>query len=213
MKTIFLLTILLILQQFYTGEIMAKEENKVAKSSEDICPIKIGAEIPSAIIKTIEGKEVDIKEVIKRQKSIVIFYRGGWCPYCNMHFSELQKVEDDLLKLGYKIIAVCMDSPENLRATLDKYNMKYELYSDSKANAVKEFGIAFKVDDDYLNKLKSYGMDLEASSGETHHILPVPSVFIIDDKGVIQFEYVNPDYKVRLKGNILLEIAREFNEW
>lgn len=211
MKTIFLLTILLILQQLYTGETMANEKNKTAKSAEDICPIKIGAEIPGAIIRTIEGKEVDIREVIKGQKSIIIFYRGGWCPYCNMHFNELQKVEDGLLKLGYKIIAVSMDSPENLRATLDKYNMKYELYSDSKANAVKEFGIAFKVDDDYINKLKSYGMDLEESSGETHHILPVPSVFIVDNKGIIQFEYVNPDYKVRIGGKLLFETAQFYN--
>jgi peroxiredoxin len=125
-----------------------------------------------------------------------------------LHFSELQKVEDDLLNLGYKIIAISMDKPQNLKATLDKYNMKYELYSDSKANAVKEFGIAFKVNEDYLQKLKSYNMDLEASSGKTHHILPVPSVFIVDDNGVIRFEYVNPNYKIRISGEMLLEAAK-----
>lgn len=209
MNTFFLLSIVLILQLFYSDVFMISQENKVAKSASDVCPIKIGSEIPSAIIKTIEGNEVNIKEMIKGKKSIIIFYRGGWYPYCNMHFKELQNFEDDLIKLGYKIIAVSMDSPENLKVTLDKYKMKYELYSDSKANAVKEFGIAFKVDEDYIKKLKSYGMDLEASSGETHHILPVPSVFIVDEKGILQFEYINPNYKVRLKGNILLEVAKK----
>lgn len=208
MKNKIILTALIVLQLITIGNAMAEEKNKVAKSAEEVCPAKIGAEIPNAIIRTIEGEEVDIKDVIKGQKSIIIFYRGGWCPYCNLHFSELQKVEDNLLNLGYKIIAISMDKPQNLKATLDKYNMKYELYSDSKANAVKEFGIAFKVNEDYLQKLKSYNMDLEASSGETHHILPVPSVFIVDDNGVIRFEYVNPNYKIRISGEMLLEAAK-----
>lgn len=204
-----LLLLILILQQIIYGEVMPNQSNnKVAKSAEEICPIKIGAIIPNADIYSIDGKGIDIKEVIKEQKSIVIFYRGGWCPYCNLHFSELQNVEEDLLKLGYKIIAISMDKFDNLKLTLDKYKMKYELYSDSKANAVKEFGIAFKVDDDYINKLKSYNMDIEKSSGENHHILPVPSVFVTDDKGKIVFEYINPNYKERISGKLLLEVAK-----
>lgn len=206
MKTNFFL-IILVLQQLLTCEVMRSQNNSVAKSAEDICPIKIGSMIPSAKILSIDGKEIDIREVIKEKKSIIIFYRGGWCPYCNMHFSELQKVEDDLLKLGYKIIAISMDKFDNLKLTLDKYKIKYDLYSDSKANAVKEFGIAFKVDDDYINNLKSYNIDIEKSSGENHHILPVPSVFVTDDKGKIVFEYINPNYKERISGKLLLEVA------
>lgn len=113
-----------------------------------------------------------------------------------------------MIELGYKIIAISMDNPEKISSTLDKYKMKYELFSDSKTNVSKAFGIACYVENAYMQKLKSYNMDLEKSSGEAHHILPVPSVFIVDGKGVIQFEYVNPDYKVRISSKLLLETAK-----
>ena len=190
------------------GNTMEDGNKNAAKNANEICPIKISEEAPSANLQTIEGKEIDIRNVIKDKKTIIIFYRGGWCPYCSLQLSEIQKIEDQLIELGYKIIAISMDKSENLSATLGKYKMKYELYSDSKANACKAFGIAFTVENDYIQKLKSYNMDLEESSGETHHILPVPGVFITDNKGVIQFEYVNPDYKVRINAQLLLEAAK-----
>ncbi|MDP2364549.1 MAG: peroxiredoxin-like family protein [Ignavibacteria bacterium] len=190
------------------GNAMEDGNKTAAKNANEICPIKISEEAPGAILSTIEGNAVNIKEVVNGHKTIIIFYRGGWCPYCNLQLSELQKIEDELIDLGYKIVAISMDKPENLSATFDKYKMKYELYSDSKANASKAFGIAFTVENDYIQKLKSYNMDLEASSGETHHILPVPSVFLVDEQGIIQFEYVNPDYKVRINSALLLEAAK-----
>jgi peroxiredoxin len=101
-----------------------------------------------------------------------------------------------------------MDRPENLRESFDKYEMKYELFSDSKADVAKAFGIAFRVADEYVEKLKSHNLDIEGASGEDHHILPVPSVFIIND-GIIRFEYVNPDYKERISKEILLSVSEE----
>lgn len=199
--------VLLVIFLLY-GTSMAQNKNLIANNARDVCPIKIGEEIPNAIVRNLENEEVSIKEIISGKKSIIIFYRGGWCPYCNLHLSELQSIEQDLLKLGYKLIAISMDKPENLKPTINKHSLKYELYSDSKGNACKAFGIAFTVDNEYVNKLKSYNMDLEGSSGEKHHILPVPSVFLIDETGRIKFEYINPDYKVRLSGKLLLEAAK-----
>ena len=76
-------------------------------------------------------------------------------------------------------------------------------------DAAKAFGVAFKVDDGMLTKYKGFGIDLEAASGEKHHYLPVPSVFLIGTDGVIKFRYFNPDYKVRLSSEELLAAARQ----
>lgn len=200
------LNFLIILILYGAG--MAQTKNIIAKNAEDVCPVKIGKEIPNTIVRTVDNKEISLKEIIDKQKSIIIFYRGGWCPYCNLHLSELQSIEDDLIKIGYKLIAISMDKPENLNATIDKHNLKYELYSDNQANACTEFGIAFKVENDYVDKLKSFNMNLEESSGEKHHILPVPSVFLTDENGIIKFEYVNPNYKERISGKLLLEVSK-----
>lgn len=190
------------------GNSMDNGNKRVAKSANDICPLKIGEKVPFENLLTIEGEEINIRDLVIGKKSVLIFYRGGWCPYCNLHLSELVQIEDSLVKLGYTIIAISMDKPEKLRSTLEKHNMNYEIYSDSKADVCTAFGIAFTVDDEYVQKLKSFNMDIEESSGQTNHILPVPSAFIVDENGIILFEYVNPDYKTRIKGDILLEVAK-----
>lgn len=199
--------ILLLFNIYILSGVMMPQKQNIALSAEDVCPIKIGEKVPNTMIKDVQGKEFNISEIINNKKSIIIFYRGGWCPYCNLHLSDLQAIEEDLIKYGYKIIAISVDIPKYLAATIEKHNLKYELFSDSEANATKAFGIAFRVDNEYINKLKSFNMDIEASSGNRNHILPVPSVFIVDANGIIKFEYVNPNYKERISGKLLLEAA------
>lgn len=80
--------------------------------------------------------------------------------------------------------------------------------SDSDGEAAKAFELAFKADDDYVNKLKSYKIDIEEASGQMHHILPVPAAFIIGTDLLIKFEYINPNYKVRVKAGLILEATR-----
>ena len=101
-----------------------------------------------------------------------------------------------------------MDRPEKLRATLQKHDLSYTLLSDAKANGVRAFGLAFQVDAATLARYKKFGIDLEETSGETHHILPVPGVFLIDDAGVIRFSYTNVDYKTRPPTDDIVREAR-----
>ena len=121
---------------------------------------------------------------------------------------QLQKIAPELVELGYRIIAISPDRPEKLKASLDKNEFGHVLLSDSKMTAAKAFGIAYRVDDDTLKVYKNYGIDLEESSGEQHHQLPVPSVFLVGKSGRIEFQYVNPDYKVRLDPDVLLAAAK-----
>ena len=86
--------------------------------------------------------------------------------------------------------------------------MKYRLLSDSNMDCPRAFGIAYKVDEKTVERYKGSGIDLTYDSGEKSHLLPVPSVFVIGTDGVIQFEYVNPNYRVRLDPDVLLAVAR-----
>ena len=75
-------------------------------------------------------------------------------------------------------------------------------------NAAKAFGLAFRVPDETVERYKGFGVDLEQRSGMEHHLLPVPAVFVLDENGIVQFQYVNPDYKVRIPAKLILEAAR-----
>lgn len=179
-----------------------------ASTQEDICPLLVGASVPELELKTVEGGPFDLNKAIKEKPTIIIFYRGGWCPYCNMHLGQLQKIESQLIQSGYQIIAISPDRPEKLHNSIEKNKLNYLLLSDSKMTAARAFGISFRVDDKTIVKYKGYGIDLEEASGEPHLLLPVPSVFVVGQDGVIKFSYVNPNYKVRIDPDLLLAAAK-----
>jgi peroxiredoxin len=160
---------------------------------------KAGDPLPAATVLTEDGTALTLAEVVKAKPAVLIFYRGGWCPYCNVHLGALAKVEDQVLAAGYQMFAISPDQPSKLKATPEREKLGYRLLSDHKAEAAQALGIAFKVPSGLVAKYKNeYKIDLEAASGETHHLLPHPAVFIVGTDGVIRFAHVNPDYQNRL---------------
>jgi peroxiredoxin len=155
---------------------------------------------------------VTLQQQIGGKPAILVFYRGGWCPYCNLQLSELRLIRQPAEALGYQIIAISPDLPAELAKTLGKDKLDYTLLSDSKADALRAFGIGYRLDDATFAKYKAAGIDLETASGQPHHALPVPSVFIIDRDGRVQFAYSHPDYRVRVPGDVVLAAAKAIAE-
>ena len=177
-------------------------------AGETLQPLMIGTEIPDLTLQTAAGESVNLRTAAKEQPLVLIFYRGGWCPYCSLHLGQLQEVDPPLRELGYRIIAVSPDRPQELGKSIEKEKLAYTLLSDSDMAAAQAFGLAFTVDDATLEKYDEYGIDLETASGEKHHMLPVPAVFLVGTDGVIDFVYANPDYKMRIDPEVLLASAK-----
>lgn len=184
-------------------------DGMVAMHASEVKPLAVGTKAPDAEITSRKGKAITLLHALKGQPTVLIFYRGSWCPFCNAHLADLETVQPELKKPGYRTVAITPDLPSEIEKTVGKNKLDFKIYSDSKANALKAFGVAFKLEDETYGMMKDkYGVDLEKSSGETHHILPVPSVFLIDKDGTIQYVHSNPDYKVRLKGSEVVEAAK-----
>jgi len=180
----------------------------LAQAQTNSNPLKVGDAIPDVKLRTEENKEVSLRKLVSEKPTVLIFYRGGWCPFCNRHLQSLGGIEDDLNKAGAQLVAISMDQPSKLKETPDRNKLHYRLLSDSDAVAAKAFGIAFKVDDATVEKYKGYGINLDAASGNDHHILPYPAVFVADTSGKIRFAHVNPDYKMRLEPKKILEAVQ-----
>jgi peroxiredoxin len=121
---------------------------------------------------------------------------------------QLRDTEPQFSSLGFQVIAVSPDQPVKVRETIQKHKITFTLLSDNQMTASRAFRIAYKVDDATLKLLSQNGIDLEGASGEKHHELPVPAVFLVATNGMIQFEYINPDYTVRAHPDVLLAAAR-----
>lgn len=182
------------------------------QSDRDVRPLLPGTPVPAATVRTLDGDALGLRDALAGQPAVLVFYRGGWCPYCNTQLSGLRLIRGDLDALGFRLIALSPDTPEHLKKTLDDQALDYTLLSDSGAEAMRGFGIGYQVDAATREKLSGYGIDLEARSGDTHHVLPVPAVFVVDGEGVVQFAYVHPDYTVRLPQDVVLAAAKAIKE-
>ena len=184
--------------------------NTPPDKAEDVEPIEVEDKAPEVELRTVDDDTLSLEAALEGQKAVLVFYRGGWCMYCNMQLAELRNITDDLAEQGYRILAISPDLPENLEATVEEEELDYTLLSDAKAEAARAFGIAFRVDADTRELYAEYGIDLEAASGESHHLLPVPAVFLVDEDGVIRYRFYDPDYTERLSNEDLLEAAGRY---
>lgn len=194
MKKLSILTFLLL-------SILSFSQTELPKTATDISPLLIGELIPNVSVENVDQKEIAFNEITKGKKTILIVYRGGWCPYCTEHLAAVGQSEAALLKLGYQIIAVSPDAPANLKETIGKEKLNYTLFSDTKGNLSKALGVAFTPPAGYDKYL------LKGSNGGNSSFVPVPSIFFINEKNEISFEYINPSYKTRISNEMLVAVA------
>ncbi len=173
---------------------------QIAPSAEEISPLLISEKVPDIDIVTLEGEKISLMDIVSDKSAVVIFYRGGWCPYCNSHLSEVSLIESEILDLGYQIVAISPDAPNRQSQTINEVKLNYQLYSDADGKLMREMGIAFKAPERYSDRLSDY------SDGLNDGVLPVPSVFVVDQEGIILFEYISPDYRQRISADLLLAV-------
>lgn len=176
---------------------------QVYEKAEDICPLLVGETIPKATLQNPEGKQVELKTYLSQKPTVLVIYRGGWCPYCTSQLSGLATIEKDILNLRYQIIAISPDAYQNLQPTQSKNKINYILLSDPDAKFIQQLGIGFKTP----AMLKGFIATRE-HIGKTSEIMPVPTVMVVDEKGKILFEYINPNYKERMSGEMLLSVLK-----
>lgn len=187
------------------GIIASAASADYAARPEEVRPLLIGAQIPAEIpIFAMDGAPGTLAQQLQRGPLVVVFFRQGWCPYCDIQLSELRLIEKDLNALGYRVIAISPDKPDALKARVAKNDLTYELFSDSSTALIRAFGIAFDV-----MSTKSTA-EVGRSSAQGTRLMPVPAVFLIGTDGRVQFQYVNPDYRTRIPKDVLLAAARSY---
>ena len=181
-------------------------QNDLPKLATEIAPLLIGEKIPNFNLKSVENKSVNLTELISKKRTVLVFYRGGWCPYCNAHLAALGEAEKQLLDLGYQIIAISPDAPKSLKVTDDKEKLNYLLLSDSTGELSKAVGIAYQAPENYKSTIT------KGSEGVNSSFLPVPTVFILNVNGEIEFEYITPNFKNRISNDLLIAVAKSLNK-
>jgi peroxiredoxin len=170
----------------------------VASSANATHPLGVGDRVPDTIVYSPTGAAVALHAALATRPTVLIFYRGSWCPYCNRHLAALGEIEAQLLALGYQILAISPDTLSGLRKVADKNHLNYQLFSDREMQASRAFGVAFRVADSTAQSYAKNGIELAPIPGEKGFWLPVPSVYLVAPDGTIRFAHTDPDFKARL---------------
>jgi peroxiredoxin len=178
-----------------------------AASAADARPLGVGAHAPGLTLTDSEGAPVDLAKAFAGKPTVLVFYRGSWCPFCNRQLAALGELEPKLLALGYQIIAISPDTAEGLKKMAGKNHLNYRLLSDHEMKASSAYGTAFRLSAEIEKAYGGHGVPLTPIPGDKGFWLPVPTVYLVGRDGLIKFAYSNPDYKVRLASADLLAAA------
>jgi peroxiredoxin len=171
--------------------------------------LDLGAPIPDVTIASAEGEPAELRTVAGSQPVLIGFYRGGWCPFCNTQIRELSTRHDVFAERGVVPIMISVDQPGEAAKTEAAYEIPFPVLSDSDLEAHNAFRVLFEVPEEDVERMKAGGMDLEASSGRDHHKLALPSLFLFDENGVLLWQHVDSDYRVRPRIEQILEVLDE----
>ncbi len=152
---------------------------------------------PNFTAKDQTGKSIELKNELKKNSVVLVFYRGEWCPFCN---KELKAIEDSLKFITGKsaiVLAVTPEKQENIVKTIEKTKATYSILYDEGLKIMKSYGVSFKVDSLTAVKYKSYGIDFNVANGSNGANLPIPAVYIINKKGEVTYRYFDADYRKR----------------
>lgn len=184
-------------------EILSKmlEATQSLKNSElEKEAFNIGDKIEDIILLNNLGDKVSIMDVLGKQPAIISFYRGTWCPYCNLELSTYNELLKDKNKI--KMIAI---SPERPESSINVENLNFEVLSDIDNKFAKKLNLTFDITETIENIYDGFGINLEKSQGKKSRILPIPATYIVDSSGVIVYAYIDADYTKRAEPKDIID--------
>ena len=153
------------------------------------------------------GAPITASELLKNGPLVLTWYRGGWCPYCNLTLRALQQVLPEIKALGANLVALTPELPDNSLKTSEKHALEFEVLTDQDNQVAKEYGLVFKLTPETAEYYKA-AFDLKVYNGNDTDELPLAATYVINTDGKVSYAFLNADYRERAKPSELLEALR-----
>ncbi len=159
----------------------------------------VGDAAPDFGLPSVKGGETRLSDLLRNGPVVLNFYRGGWCPFCNLEFRALNQRLPEIQSLGATLIGVSPETPDNSLTTAEKHALEFEVLSDVGNIVARDYGLLTSVSEEMRPLYTEWGIDVPAVNGDDSHELPVPATYVIDTHGIIRASYVNKDYTTRME--------------
>jgi len=194
------------------GEVVDVFERDAAHLVEQGIPadaVKAGDQVEPFTLEDATGTPVSLDDLVAAGPAVIVFYRGGWCPYCNVALRTYQReLLPELGAFGARLVAISPQTPDGSLSTVEKAELDFTVLSDPGSRVAGRFGIVFEQADEVLAAQRKLGLDLAAVNAEGSVKLPRPTVLIVDQDRTVRFVDIQPDFTVRTEvADILTALA------
>jgi peroxiredoxin len=171
--------------------------------------LRTGADAPDFTLPDAQGRPVALSTLLRGGPVVVAFYRGGWCPYCNIQLRAYQKILPEIVALGGSLMAISPQTPDASLDTAEKNALEFDVLSDAGNAVARRFGLVFTLPDELQDAMRSNGKLLPEINGDDSWELPVPATFVIAPDGKLALAHVEVDYRLRLEPDAILAALRK----
>lgn len=161
--------------------------------------LKEGDMIPEFKLPNAKGENVAASDLTSSGPAVISFYRGGWCPYCNLELKALQNSLPEIKDLGAKLVAITPETPDNSMTTSEKNNLEFEVLSDKGNEVARKFGLVFNLAEELKPIYDAFGIDIKGHNGDESYTLPMPATYVVDKNGKIIKSFVSEDHTQRME--------------
>jgi len=169
--------------------------------------LRVGDRAPAVVLINAKGMAVDLATLLKKGPVIVTFYRGGWCPYCNLELKAYQELLPEIAAAGASLVAISPEQPDQSLSTAEKNALTFEVLSDVGQRAGRAFGLVYEFTDELKSAYQGLHLDIAARNGTPGEwALPVTATYVIDRGGTIIYAHTDPDYRDRADPREVLNV-------
>jgi peroxiredoxin len=171
--------------------------------------LKTGDGAPAIVLGNARGDTVDVGALLKNGPVIISFYRGGWCPYCNLELRAFQQILPEIKAVGAALVAISPEKPDDTLSTAEKNALSFEVLSDVGQKVGRAFGLVYDFSDELKSAYKEFGIDIPGKNGAEDWALPISATYVIDRDGTIIYAYTDADYRDRAEPADVLEVLKK----
>ena len=180
-------------RKIYEAGIVAVRESGVVEKV-----VQVGQKVPDFTLKNAKGEAVMLSELLKAGPVVLTWYRGGWCPYCNITLAAMQKVLPEIKEAGAQLVALTPELPDKSLSTREKNGLTFEVLTDLNHGVAKAYGVAFELTPEVAAKYQEHFNLLEFNGKEAgDNVLPLAATYVIDQEGVVRWGFLDADYRKR----------------
>ena len=167
--------------------------------------LKTGDHFPDFKLPNAQGEEVSSETLLKQGPLIISFYRGGWCPYCNIELKALQAALPEFKEKNAQLIAISPERPDNSLSTKEKNNLNFEVLTDKDNSFSRSINLVYQLPGELVSLYNKFGIDLKESQNNENNELPISATYVVNKEGVVTYDFVKEDYKLRADPKAILE--------